>query len=53
MAKGIESSWCVLICITEKYKQSENCRLEAEYVLQLKKPYVPLIMQKSYKPDGW
>ncbi len=53
MAKGIESASCVLICMTEKYKQSENCRLEAEYVLQLKKPFVPLIMQKSYKPDGW
>ena len=53
MAKGIENSWCALICMTEKYKESSNCRFEAEYVLQLKKPFIPLILQKSYKPDGW
>jgi hypothetical protein len=53
MAKGIESAWCVLICMTEKYKESINCRFEAEYVLQLKKPFIPIIMQKSYKPGGW
>ena len=53
MAKGIEESWCILICMSSKYKESINCRSEAEYVLQIKKPYVPLIMEKSYKPDGW
>jgi hypothetical protein len=36
-----------------KYKESINCRSEAEYVLQIKKPYIPLIMEKGYKPDGW
>ena len=53
MAKGIETSLCVLICMTEKYKESNNCRMEAEYVLQKKKPFIPIIMQKSFKPDGW
>ena len=53
MASGIEASSCVLICMTEKYKESNNCRMEAEYVMQKKKPFVPLILQKSYKPDGW
>ena len=53
MAKGIENASCVLIGMSEKYKQSINCRSEAEYVLQLKKPFIPLILQKSYKPDGW
>ena len=53
MAKEIESSFCVLICMTERYKESTNCRFEAEYVIQLKKPFIPLILQKSYKPDGW
>jgi hypothetical protein len=41
------------MCITEKYKQSPNCRLEAEYAVNLNKPIVPLIVQKSYKADGW
>ena len=53
MANAIEQSSCVLMCMTEKYKESPNCRLEAEYVMQIKKPFVPLIMQKGYKPNGW
>lgn len=39
--------------MTEKYKLSANCRLEAEYSVNLNKPIVPLILQKDYKPDGW
>jgi len=39
--------------MTEKYKQSANCRLEAEYSVNQNKPIVPLIMEKGYKPDGW
>lgn len=53
MAHAIEQSKCVLVCMTEKYKQSPNCRAEAEYVFQIGKPFIPLIMQKGYKPDGW
>jgi transcriptional regulator NrdR family protein len=53
MAKGIETASCVLICMTEKYKESNNCRMEAEYTLQKQKPFVPLILQKSFHPDGW
>lgn len=53
MANAIEKSVCVLMCMTEKYKQSPNCRAEAEYAFQLNKPIIPLIMQKDYKPDGW
>jgi hypothetical protein len=53
MAKAIEQSECVLVCMTEMYKESPNCRLEAEYIIQLNKPFVPIIMQKGYKPNGW
>ena len=53
MAKAVEGSKCVLMCMTEKYKQSTNCRAEAEYAFQLNKPVIPLIMQQNYKPDGW
>ena len=51
--RAIEASYCVLMCMTEKYKQSSNCRLEAEYSLNLNKPIIPLLMEKSYTPDGW
>lgn len=53
MATAIEESQCVLMGMTEKYKLSSNCRLEAEYAVQLNKPIIPLILQKDYKPDGW
>jgi hypothetical protein len=53
MALAIENSMCVLMCMTEKYKQSPNCRAEAEYAFNLNKPIIPLIMQKEYQPNGW
>ena len=48
-----ETASCVLICMTEKYKESNNCRMEAEFTIQKKKRFVSLILQKSYRPDGW
>lgn len=53
MAYAIETSFCVLMCVTEKYKESNFCRLEAEYLIQQKKPYIPLFLQPGYKPNGW
>ena len=52
MAAAVENSCAVLICMSEKYKQSNNCRAEAEYAFNLNKPIIPLIMQANYKPDG-
>ena len=49
----LKDSEVVLMGMTEKYKLSANCRLEAEYSVNLNKPIVPLILQKDYKPDGW
>ena len=31
-----ETASCVLICMTEKYKESNNCRMEAEFTIQKK-----------------
>ncbi len=53
MANAIEDSLCVIICMTEKYKQSSNCRAEAEYSFKLNKSIIPIIMQSNYKPNGW
>ena len=53
MANAIETSCCVLVCITEKYKESIFFRLETEYLIQQKMSFIPLLMQKGYKPDGW
>ncbi len=53
MANAVESSFVVLMCMNEMYKQSSNCRAEAEYAYKLGKPIIPLIMQKGYDPNGW
>ncbi|XP_033100617.1 uncharacterized protein LOC117104068, partial [Anneissia japonica] len=53
MAEAVEDAETVLICITEKYKFSQNCRTEAEYAFQQRKHIVPLMLEQEYKPDGW
>ncbi|KAK3746538.1 hypothetical protein QZH41_019863 [Actinostola sp. cb2023] len=53
MARAVEDSAVVLVCVSQKYKESSNCRSEAEYAFQLKKDIVPLMMEGNYRPDGW
>jgi hypothetical protein len=54
MARAVENSYCVLICITEKYRQSVNCQSEAQYAFRTQKPIIPLIMEKGYENvKGW
>jgi hypothetical protein len=54
MAKAVEGSCCVLICITEKYRQSINCQSEAQYAYRLNKPIIPCVMQEGYENvTGW
>lgn len=53
MAEAIEDSFVVVVGISQKYKDSPNCRAEAEYAFQQQKNIVPLILQRGYRPDGW
>ncbi|XP_076081658.1 uncharacterized protein LOC143052497 isoform X1 [Mytilus galloprovincialis] len=53
MAEAVENAALVLICMSESYKHSPNCRLESEYTYRCGKEYIPLMVQKYYKPDGW
>lgn len=53
MSRAIEESFCVLICMTDKYKKSAHCRSEAEFAYERKKPIIPLLLQDKYFPDGW
>ena len=50
---AIDQAYFVLICISGKYKESENCKREADYVVQKRKSFVPLLIQKGYNPLGW
>jgi len=53
MANAVEQAKVVVVAMSEKYKNSNNCRTEAEYAYKLKKPIVPLLLERNYKPDGW
>ncbi|KAL5013694.1 hypothetical protein ScPMuIL_007964 [Solemya velum] len=53
MAEAVENSAVVLVCFSQRYKDSPNCRAEAEYAFQKRKNIVPLLMQQSYHADGW
>jgi len=53
MANAVESSSIVLVCMSRKYKESSNCRLEGEYAFRKNKVIIPLMMQDQWEPDGW
>lgn len=53
MAEGIEESGLIIVALSESYKMSPNCRAEAEYMFKLEKPFIPIMTQRGYKPDGW
>ncbi|XP_071100866.1 uncharacterized protein [Haliotis cracherodii] len=53
MAEAIENASVVLMAMSRRYKDSPNCRAEAEYAFSKRKPIVPLVMELGYRPDGW
>lgn len=53
MADGVENCLCMLMCVSDQYKDDTQGRAEAEYAFLLGKPIIPLIMQRDYKPSGW
>ena len=53
MAEAVEGAAVVCYGISRAYKQSVNCRLEAQYAFQREKDMVPMMMEDGYRPDGW
>ncbi|XP_041361800.1 uncharacterized protein LOC121377777 [Gigantopelta aegis] len=53
MAEAVEDAMAVLVCMSLKYKDSLNCRAEAEYAFQQRKRIIPLMLEQGYRPDGW
>lgn len=44
MADAVGKAALVLIFVTIKYKESANCRREASYANDLKKPIIPVMV---------
>jgi male-specific lethal 1 len=53
MADAVQNAAVVIVCMSEKYKNSPNCRLEAEYTCKLQKPIIPVRVETNYEARGW
>ena len=53
MSDAIEGAAVMLYGVSLAYKESANCRLEANYAHQQELDMIPLMMQQDYKPQGW
>eukprot|EP01050_Picozoa_sp_SAG11_P014886 SAG11_NODE_1878_length_4131_cov_81.001984_1_plen_1376_part_11 len=53
MALAVEAAEVMLIGVSRQYKESTNCRLEAQYAMQREVPTVPLMLVDGYRADGW
>jgi hypothetical protein len=53
MADAVEESDAIMIVMTKLYKESDACRMEADYSFQLKKNIVCCKAEADYTPDGW
>ena len=53
MSAAIEDAAVVVYGISKAYKESTNCRLEAQYAHQQEKEMLPLMMEEGYRPNGW
>lgn len=53
MSHAIENSEFVLICMSDTYKQSGFCKMEASYALERQCSIIPIVVKEKYRPDGW
>ena len=52
MAEAVEGAALVIVCISAKYQESENCKKEFTYADQQKKNIIPIIMEKGFNASG-
>ena len=53
MGEAIGNAVVMLYAVSEKYKESGSCRLEASYARQLGVDMIPLTVEEGYLPTGW
>ena len=53
MSEAVEDSAVMCYGISQAYKESTNCRLEAQYAFQQELDMVPLMMEEGYRAKGW
>ena len=52
MADAVDHSSAVCFGISLEYKESANCKMEAQYAMQAGKQLVPMMLVDGYRPNG-
>ena len=53
MADAIDAAYSVVYCMTQAYKESANCKLEAMYAHQSGVQMIPVMLEDNWQPNGW
>jgi|EP01046_Picozoa_sp_COSAG06_P004017 hypothetical protein len=53
MSEAIEHAEVFVYGVSLKYKESINCRMEANYAFQSELDMIPLMVEKDYVAKGW
>jgi len=69
MARAVENSYIVLLCISQQYYENDYCRLgngifgyfyviiklflEAEYAAEKRIKFIPCLMEEEFHPKSW
>ena len=53
MSAAVEDAAVMCYGISQAYKESANCRLEAQYAYQQQKEMIPLMLEEGYSANGW
>ena len=52
LEEAMRESAVVLVCLTSKYEGSEECIMELNYAVNLKKELIPIYLERSFRASG-
>eukprot|EP00794_Sanderia_malayensis_P019590 gene19590-21515_t len=52
MAEGVDGAAVVLVFMTKKYENSDNCMQELNYTKKQKKTFIPIKLEENYTGEG-
>lgn len=54
MAMGVQGAGCIVAFLSQRYQESDNCKIELKYAMQRRVPIVPVLLQAGdWEPSGW
>ena len=53
MSAAVEDAAVMCYGVSQAYKESTNCRMEAQYAFQQQKDMIPLMLEDGYRAKGW